>query len=61
MSRPRTPDQRPFRLYTRDPESGLLFHDGLVYRGERCANREARKVRRVLGVEAEVRPICPPA
>jgi hypothetical protein len=49
-------DRRPYRVYTRDPITGLLIHDRLIYRGERCARREARKVTRVLGLEAEARP-----
>lgn len=49
-------DRRPFRVYARCPVTGLLKHDGLTYRGKRCAEREARKITRVLGSEAEVRP-----
>ncbi len=30
--------------------------DGLVYRGERLARREARKITRLLGLDAEARP-----
>jgi hypothetical protein len=56
MPRPRIPDRRPYRVYTRDPGSGLLVHDGLIYRGERCARRVARTIRRVLGQEAQARP-----
>lgn len=48
-------DARPYRVYTRDPLSGLLTHDGLIYRGERCATREARKITRLLGLPAEAR------
>ena len=50
-------DHRPFHVYARCPTTGLLMHDGLVYRGKRCAEREARKITRTLGSEAEVRPI----
>ena len=50
------PDRRPFRLYVRDPETGLLISDGLTYRGKNVARREARKVTRVLGRPAEARP-----
>ena len=57
MSRPiRVADTRPYRVYTRDPDSGLLIHDGLIYRGASCAQREARKITRVLGLPAEARP-----
>lgn len=50
-------DRRPFRVYARCPATGLLKHDGLTYRGKRCAEREARKITRILGSEAEARPI----
>jgi hypothetical protein len=50
-------DARPYRVYVRDPLSGLLIHDGLIYRCERCATREARKITRVLGRPAEARPV----
>jgi hypothetical protein len=43
-------------VYTRDPGSGLLVHDGLIYRGERCAWRVTRAISRVLGQEAQARP-----
>jgi hypothetical protein len=56
MPRPQIPDRRPYRVYTRDPGSGLLVHDGLIYRGERCAWRVARAISRVLGQEAQARP-----
>ncbi len=49
-------DRRPFLLYIRDPATGLLVSDGLTYRGERLARREARKITRVLGRDAEARP-----
>jgi hypothetical protein len=49
-------DRRRFRVYSRDPRTGLLTHDGLIYRGQRCAQREARKITRILGVPAEARP-----
>jgi hypothetical protein len=50
-------DRRPYRVFVRNPESGLLTHDGLIYRGERCAQREARKIARVLGLTAEARAV----
>jgi len=50
------PDRRPFLLYIRNRTTGLLVSDGLTYRGERLARREARKITRVLGLEAEARP-----
>jgi hypothetical protein len=53
---PREPDQRPFRIYTRDPQTRLLVHDGLIYRGQRLAHREAAKITRLLGEQTEVRP-----
>jgi hypothetical protein len=56
-----TPDTRPFRVYARDPKSGLLIHDRLIYRGAHCAERAARTITRVLGVDAEARPLSPPA
>lgn len=56
MPHPQMPDRRPFRVYARDPDTGLLIHDGLVYRGERVAQREARKITRLLGQPAEARP-----
>jgi len=43
-------------LYIRNRTTGLLVSDGLTYRGERLARREARKITRVLGLEAEARP-----
>jgi hypothetical protein len=49
-------DRSPWRVYIRDPGTGLLIHDGLIYRGERCARREARKITRLLGQPAEARP-----
>lgn len=49
-------DRQPFLLYIRDPATGLLVSDGLTCRGERCAQREARKITRVLGLPAEARP-----
>jgi hypothetical protein len=52
-----TPDARPFRVYARDPQTGLLMHDGLIYRGAHCAKRTARTITRVLGVDAEARPL----
>ena len=56
MPGPRDGGRRPFRVYVRDPDSGLLVSDGLIYRGERVAWREARKITRVLGQPAEARP-----
>lgn len=56
MPAPRDDGRQPFRVYARDPESGLLVSDGLIYRGERVARREARKIARVLGQPAEARP-----
>ena len=50
-------DERPFRVYARDSETGLLMHDHLIYIGERCAKRAARTITRVLGVDAEARPL----
>ncbi|TDB91223.1 hypothetical protein E1264_02730 [Actinomadura sp. KC216] len=50
-------DRSPWRVYTRNPATGVLVHDGLIYRGERCAQREARKINRVLGQPAEARPV----
>ncbi|MCP2341143.1 hypothetical protein [Actinomadura rupiterrae] len=50
------PDLRPFRLFVRSPATGLLTGDGLLYRGERAARREARKITRVWGLETLVRP-----
>jgi hypothetical protein len=49
-------DRSPWRVYTRDPATGLLTHDGLIYRGAHCARREARKITRVLGHVAEAQP-----
>ncbi|GAA4100964.1 hypothetical protein [Actinomadura miaoliensis] len=49
-------DRSPWRVYTRDPATGLLIHDGLIYRGERCARREARKITRTLGLQAKAQP-----
>ncbi|WP_329242866.1 hypothetical protein OG417_44885 [Actinoallomurus sp. NBC_01490] len=49
-------DRTPWRVYTRDAATGLLTHDGLIYRGEHCARREARKISRVLGRPAEAQP-----
>ncbi|GAA3120259.1 hypothetical protein GCM10010466_08930 [Planomonospora alba] len=51
------PDPRPYRVYVRDPGTGLLVSDGLIHRGERCARREARTITRVQGREAEARPV----
>lgn len=45
----------PHRLYIRN-DQGLLVSDGLRYHDQHVAEREARKVRRVLGAECEVRP-----
>jgi hypothetical protein len=56
MSNAMNPDARPYRVYARDPQTGLLMHDGLIYRGERCARRQARTITRVLGLDAEARP-----
>src|SRR5439155_6355181 len=56
MPLPRDGSRQPFRVYARDPDSGLLVSDGLTYRGERVALREARKITRVLGQPAEARP-----
>jgi hypothetical protein len=50
-------DRTPWRVYTRDPHTGLLAHDGLIYLGESCAQREARKIIRVLGRLAEAQPV----
>lgn len=49
-------DLRPWRVFTRDQNTGLLIHDGLIYRGRRCAEREARKIRRMFGQVAEAQP-----
>jgi hypothetical protein len=51
------PDRRPYRVYTRQSDSGLLIHDGLIYRGQRCAERQARTITRVLGLPAEARAL----
>ena len=51
-------DRRPYRVYTRNPDTGLLIHDGLIYRGERCAKREARKIARLLGLETAAQPVA---
>lgn len=56
MAAPSDSGRRPFRVYARDPDSGLLVSDGLIYRGERVARREARKITRMLGQPAEARP-----
>lgn len=56
MPKPNAQDRRPFRLYIRDPETGLLISDGLTYRGQSVAWREACKITRVLGRPAEARP-----
>jgi hypothetical protein len=56
MLTPGDDGRQPFRVYARDPESGLLVSDGLIYRGQRVAWREARKITRVLGQPAEARP-----
>jgi hypothetical protein len=61
MPAPPRPDDRPHRVYTRDPATGLLIHDGLIYRGARCAQRQARTISRVLGRHAEARPVVEPA
>jgi hypothetical protein len=53
---PRDDGRQSFRVYARDPDSGLLVSDGLTYRGEHVAWREARKITRVLGQPAEARP-----
>jgi len=53
---PAAEDRRPFRVYVRDPGSGLLVSDGLTYIGERCARRETGKISRLLGQHAEARP-----
>jgi hypothetical protein len=53
------PDRRPYRVYTRD-KRGLLVHDGLIYWGQHCASKEARKITRVLGHDAEARPAIQP-
>lgn len=29
--------ERRFRVYVRDPYTGLLISDGLIYNGHRCA------------------------
>ena len=50
-------DRQPWRVYIRDQGTGLLIHDGLIYRGRRCAEREARKIRRILGHMAEAQPV----
>lgn len=56
MPTPKMPDRQPFRVYTRDPDTGLLICDGLTYWGEHLARREARKITRLLGQPAEARP-----
>jgi hypothetical protein len=52
----KVPDKRPFLIYTRDPQTGLLIHDGLTYRGQHLAQREAAKITRRLGEQTEIRP-----
>jgi hypothetical protein len=50
-------DRAAYRVYVRDAATNLLISDGLVYRGVRGAARQVRTIRRVLGVEAEYRPM----
>jgi hypothetical protein len=50
-----TEDRRPFWIYVRDPERGLLVSDGLTYIGQRVAQREAAKLSRHYGQPAEAR------
>jgi hypothetical protein len=49
-------DRQPFRVYLRQPDTGLLVSDGLTYIGRRTAEHETRKITRVLGWYAEARP-----
>jgi hypothetical protein len=48
-------DRRPFWIYVRDPQRGLMVSDGLNYIGERLAQREAAKLSRHYGQPAEAR------
>lgn len=52
---PAAEDRRPFWVYVRDPERGLMVSDGLNYIGERCAQRQAAKLARYYGQPAEAR------
>jgi hypothetical protein len=54
-SAPAAEDRRPFWIYVRDPERGLLVSDGLTYIGQRLAQREAVKLSRHYGQPAEAR------
>jgi hypothetical protein len=49
------PDRRPFWIYVRDPERGLMITDGLTYIGQRLAQRQAAKLARYYGQPAEAR------
>jgi hypothetical protein len=48
-------DRRPFWIYVRDPDRGLMITDGLNYIGERCAQRQAAKLERYYGQPTRVR------
>lgn len=48
-------DTRRFRLAVRGPD-GLLMFDPMPYKGQSCADRQARTIRRLTGAEVQVRP-----
>ena len=48
-------DDLLYEVNVRDPKTRLLRRDALRYRGIRCANREAKRLR-ISGSDAEVRP-----
>jgi hypothetical protein len=47
-------DRQPYLIFVRDSQRGMVS-DGLNYIGRRVAEREAAKIWRQLGQEAEVR------
>lgn len=49
------PDRRPFWIYVRDPQRGLMITDGLTYIGQHLADRQAAKLSRHYGQPAEAR------
>jgi hypothetical protein len=52
---PAAEDRRPFWIYVRDPERGLMVSDALNYIGERCAQRQAAKLAHYYGQPTEAR------
>ena len=47
-------DRQPYLIFVRDPRRGMVS-DGINYIGRRVAEREAAKIWKQLGQEAEIR------